>query len=294
MATDLPEAVAGVGAIAGLYDGYVLDLWGVLHDGVAAYPGAPEALRRLRGAGARIVLLSNSPGRRAGVAARMERMGIGPDLYDALVTSGEETFLALRDRPDAFHAALGRRIFHLGPPPDRHLFEGLEGFEVLDRPDGAELCVVTGTADADARAGDFDAELSACLARGLPMLCANPDLVVIQGGREWLCAGAIAARYEGMGGRVAWHGKPHPAVYRRALGLLGVADSSRVLAVGDSLRTDVAGAAAAGVDCLFVTRGVHRDALGLRDGGTAAPERMAALLDGAPHRPRWSAPAFAW
>jgi len=293
MASDLPAAVEGIAALADRYDGFVLDLWGVLHDGVRAYPGAADALARLRDAGRRVVLLSNSPGRRASVAAKMERMGIGPCLYDGLVTSGEETFLALRDRPDAFHAGLGRRIHHIGPAPDAHVFEGLEGYAFADAPADADLAVVTG-ADADATIDDFREVLAACLAAGLPMVCANPDLTVVHGGRDWLCAGAVAARYAEMGGRVAWHGKPHPPVYRRCLDLLGGMAPGNVLAAGDSLRTDVAGAAGAGIDCLFVTQGIHRDELGVRDGGTAAPERIAALLERHPHRPRWTAPSFVW
>jgi HAD superfamily hydrolase (TIGR01459 family) len=289
----LPPIVAGVAAVADAYDGFVIDLWGVLHDGVAAYPGAVDALTRLRAAGRRIVLLSNSPGRRASVADRMAALGVGPDLYDALITSGETTYEALRDRPDAAHRALGRRVYLLGPPRDDAILADLPGIVRVRDPAAADFIVNTGADAPDETAELYDPVLDAGLARDLPMVCANPDLEVMVGDRMAICAGLIAQRYAVRGGRVIWHGKPHPGVYARCRAILGLPDD-RVLAIGDTLRTDVAGAKAAGFAAALVTVGIHRDALGTHDGRPPEPARLAALLADATHRPDVVLPRFSW
>ena len=291
--TLLPPILPGVAALAGTHDGFVVDLWGVLHDGVAAYPGAVDALSRLRAAGKRIVLLSNSPGRRAGVAARMADLGIVPDLYDDLVTSGETTHTALRERPDDAHRALGTRAYLLGPPRDAGILEGLPGIVRTDDPALADFIVNTGADGIDETADLYDPVLDAGLARDLPMVCANPDLEVMVGERMAICAGLIAERYAARGGRVLWHGKPHPGVYARCREILRMPDA-RVMAVGDTLRTDVAGAKAAGFAAALVTGGIHRDELATRDGGPPDPERLAALLARATHGPDAVLARFVW
>ena len=136
--------------------------------------------------------------------------------------------------------------------------------------------------------------LEACIAHRLPMLCANPDLVVLVGERMVTCAGTLAARYEAMGGDVFYHGKPHAPVYDRCLTLMGIADKRRILAVGDSLRTDVAGANAAGIDCALVTGGIHREELGGAWGEPADPERLAAAIEATGHLPTWAIPHLVW
>jgi HAD superfamily hydrolase (TIGR01459 family) len=289
----LPPILPGVAALADAHDGFVLDLWGVLHDGVAAYPGAVDALARLRAAGKRIVLLSNSPGRRASVAARMATLGVVPDLYDALVTSGETAHAAMRDRPDDAHRALGRRAYLLGPPRDAGILEGLPGIARVASPQDADFIVNTGADAIEETADLYDPVLDAGLARDLPMVCANPDLEVMVGDRMAICAGLIAERYAARGGRVIWHGKPHPGVYAICRAILAMPDA-RVMAVGDTLRTDVAGARAAGFAAALVTVGIHRDDLGTHDGRPPEPARLAALLARAACRPDVVLPRFVW
>ncbi len=249
----------GFSSLAARYDGFILDLWGVIHDGVSPYPGAVDCLRRLREAGKRVVLLSNAP-RRAHIAAEaMRGMGIAEDLYTGIVTSGEVTHILLRDRPLPDYAALGRRLYHLGPERDRNVFADLD-LETVARPADAEFFLNTGPDDtrSPTSIAPYEAELRASLEAGLPMVCANPDLEVIRGGARLICAGALALRYEELGGTVLWVGKPDPAVYRPVLDLLGV-PRDRVLAVGDSLRTDIAGARAAEVDSCWVLGGIHAE-----------------------------------
>ena len=278
----------GFAAVASRYDGFILDLWGVIHDGVAPYPGAIDMLRRLAVAGKPAVLLSNAP-RRAQVAqAGMRRMGIADSLYTGILTSGEVTYRMLRDRTDPFFATLGRRVYHLGPERDRNVIEGLD-LEPVARPEDAGFVLNTGPDDerSPTDPAAFDDVLRACFAAGLPMLCANPDLVVIRSGERVICAGLLTQRYEALGGIARWVGKPDPAVYGPVLDMLGVAPS-RVLAVGDSLRTDIAGAAGVGIDACWVLGGIHAAELG---GDTAAAERAARLAGLAPVA---AMPAFVW
>jgi HAD superfamily hydrolase (TIGR01459 family) len=259
------QHLTGFAPLADRYDGFILDLWGVIHDGVTLYPGAIDCLRRLRAAGKRSVLLSNAPRRAAVAQAAMRGMGIEDELYTAIVTSGEATHGALRDRPDAWWAALGRLVFHLGPERDRNVMAGL-ALECRDRPRDAEFVLNTGPDDehdpTDAAA--FDAVLRDCARHRLPMVCANPDLEVIRGGTRIICAGLLAQRYAALGGDVRSVGKPDPAIYGSVLELLKVSPD-RVLAVGDSLRTDIAGAQAAGLAACWVLGGIHAERVGNPD-----------------------------
>ena len=285
--------VPGLSALADRFDGFVLDLWGVLHDGVTAYPGAVECLRRLRAAGKRVAILSNAPRRASEVARRSAELRILPELYDVIHSSGEETWLHLKERPDAFHRGLGRAAFHLGPVRDRGLLEGLDLAETTDIGK-ASFLLNTGAHLAQSEVADYDPVLEPAARRRLPMVCANPDLEVIRGGLREICAGMLALRYEELGGTVRYHGKPHESVYRRVLPELGIADPGRVLAVGDSLRTDIAGAHRAGIQALLVTGGIHAEELGIAAGGHPDPAQLAKICARAGERPDMAAPAFVW
>jgi HAD superfamily hydrolase (TIGR01459 family) len=277
----------GFAPLAARYAGFIVDLWGVVHDGVAPYPGAAECLRRLREAGKRVVLLSNAPRRAAAAAAGMAAMGLGPDLYDAIITSGEVTHALLRDRDDGAFAALGTRLYHVGPERDRNVFEGL-ALEPVATPAAADFVLNTGPDDTRSPTDIalWEEELRACRAAGLPMVCANPDLEVIRGGQRVICAGALALRYAELGGRVIWVGKPHPLVYRPVFAALAV-PRAEVLAVGDALRTDIAGAAAVGVDACWVLGGIHAAKL-----ASPAEAETATRLAGL--APVAALPAFRW
>ncbi len=274
--------------IAGGYDGFILDLWGVIHDGVTPYPGAAACLAALQAAGKRVVLLSNAP-RRAHVAQEaMRGMGLADDLYTDIMTSGEATHRMLRDRDDAWFAGLGNQVFHLGPERDRNVIERLELARV-DDPAAASFVLNTGPDDlhSNTELVDHEPALQACLAAGLPMICANPDFEVIRGGARVICAGLLTARYEALGGTARWIGKPDPAIYGPVMDMLGL-DRGRVLAVGDALRTDIAGAKAAGIDSCWVLGGIHAAELGDAPG---AVDDAAAALGLAPVA---CLPAFVW
>lgn len=283
----------GLAALAPGYDGFILDLWGVVHDGVAPLPGALDCLSALLAAGKRIVLLSNAPRRSDDVIRRITRIGVPRGLYHHVMSSGEEAWQYLKRRDDPFYRVLGRRCLHIGSERDIEIRDGLD-LDFVEDAATADFILNTGPAGWDDTVDDYAPLLWPALGRDLPMVCANPDLVVNHGERLALCAGALAQHYEKEGGRVRWHGKPYPSVYETSLGLLGVADRRRILAVGDSLRTDIAGAAAAGLDSLLILGGIHAEEFGVAGGGEPDLGRVAAALERGPWRPIAAARRFAW
>ena len=255
----------GLAALAERTDLILCDVWGVLHDGTRAHPGAGDALIRFRGLPGdrprRVVLVSNAPRPWAGVRAILDGYGVPREAYDAILTSGDLTAGLVAAHP-------GVRLHHLGPERDLPIYEGLDA-RLVD-PDAAELVVCTGLFDDDTEtAEDYRDRLAAFRARDVPMICANPDLVVERAGRLIPCAGVLAAAYAGIGGRVTYAGKPHRPVYDAALAKAGALDgrepppNARVLAVGDAIRTDIAGAAGVGIPSLLVARGIHAEELGV-------------------------------
>jgi HAD superfamily hydrolase (TIGR01459 family) len=285
--------VAGIGVLAPRYDGFIVDLWGVVHDGSAPLPGALSALYGLAAAGKRVVLLSNAPRRADDVIARIAAIGVPRDSYRAVMSSGEEAWQCLHRRTDPFYRGLGRRCLHIGSERDLEIRAGLD-LEFVDAPEAADFILDTGPAGWDDTLEDYLPVLRRALAGDLPMVCANPDLVVVHRGKPALCAGALAQWYAAEGGRVRWHGKPDPSVFDACLDLIGIADRRRLLAVGDSLRTDIAGAAAAGIDSLFILGGIHAEEFGTIAERDPDLDRVAATLRGGGYCPTAVARRFCW
>ena len=287
------QVIGGLRELAPHYDGFILDLWGVIHDGVAPMPGAVDCLRSLMESDKRIILLSNAPRRADDVVRRITRIGVPAGLYHHVMSSGEEAWQHLRRRDDPFYAALGRRCLHIGSERDIEIRHGLD-LEFVDTAEEAEFVLNTGPAGWDDRLEDYEPILQLALDRNLPMICANPDIVVMHGNQLALCAGALAKWYEEAGGRVRWHGKPFRSVYDTCVELLGIDDCSRILAVGDSVRTDIAGAAGAGIDSLLIAGGIHAEEFGTA--GDRAPdlERIEAVLRAGAYNPVGVARRFSW
>lgn len=285
-------AISGLSELAPRYDAIFCDVWGVLIDGVRCFPGAAGALRAFRWQGGRVALITNASRPSAEVTLQLDGLGVPRDCWDAVVSAGE---LTLRE----IVARRGQACFHLGPAQDRGLFEAAA--LILGAPprqaslETAGYVVCTGLVD-DQREEprDYDERLRAMLGRGLTMLCANPDVVVEVGGRRLYCAGALARRYETMGGRVLTFGKPHGAIYDAARAALDARERSlRALAIGDGAETDLAGAGRAGIDCLFLTEGVHREEI--RDAaGALDPEALERLFLHAKARPVAMAGELVW
>ena len=282
--------VAGLAPLAERYDAYLVDLWGCLHDGVRPFPAALDALERLRaGGGKRVCFLSNGPRRIASLIRRLDDMGVPQSLYDAVMSSGESAWAALKHRDDPWHARLGRRCLHVGPERDNDVREG-NGLDIVERVEDADFILCTGIDGWDETVADYEPLLAAGAARGLPMVCANPDLVVHIGEKLSLCAGSLAVRYVELGGDVAWHGKPDGAVFARALEALGDPDPARALMIGDGLRTDIAGGNAYGIDTLFLSGGIHAGEVG----APPDPARLAARSAELGVRPTWATTALRW
>jgi HAD superfamily hydrolase (TIGR01459 family) len=292
LSTEVPF-YPGLSAVAGRYDAFIIDLWGVMHDGLQAYPAAVEALRQLRVAGKRTVILSNAPRRAAVIARRNAEIGIPEDLADHLLSSGEDAWQHLKTRPDAWYRALGRRCYHLGPERDLGMREGLD-LDFVDSLAAADFILNTGALNDTDEVATYRDFLDEGLARGLPMICANPDLIVMRGEAMEICAGALALDYEQKGGEVRWHGKPHPEVYRSCFALLEGIAPSRIAAIGDSLRTDVAGAEASGIASIFIAGGIHGEELNVDDKGRIDAEAYRAFIEAAEWKPTAALPFMRW
>jgi HAD superfamily hydrolase (TIGR01459 family) len=257
--------VEGLDGLAARYDLILCDIWGVLHNGLVAFAPASEALMRFRSGGGRVVLVSNAPRPASGVASQLDRVGVPRTAWDAIVTSGDLTRAAVIERK-------GQIVHHLGPERDLPIFEGLD-VEFGD-VESADYVVCSGFHDDERETvEDYRDLLRRMRARDLWMICANPDMVVERGDRLVPCAGTLAATYQEIGGRVFYAGKPHRPVYEAALALAAklrggeAVPLHRVLAIGDAMRTDIAGAAAFGIHSLLVARGIHAIELGLEAGG---------------------------
>jgi len=256
--------VGGLSDIAGEYRVILCDVWGVIHNGVKAFEKAGEALYRFRASGGRVVLLTNSPNPSRLVARQFKRLGVSGGAFDALLSSGDITVSLLIERGDA-------GLFRIGPPEETALFDevlALRGKAPRLVPlKQAQFVLCIGLVDpSHEKPADYDAFLSPMRARNLELICANPDIVVEDGGKLFYCAGAIAERYAAVGGRVIQAGKPYAPIYARALELARgpggeTIDPSQVLVIGDAMRTDIKGAHLQGFDSLFVTSGIHREDL---------------------------------
>ena len=286
-----PRPIHGLRDLAADYDGYVLDLWGVVHDGVAPYPGVLDCMARLVEARKRVVLLSNAPRRADDVVRRIAAIGVPAGLYHAVMSSGEEAWQYLKRRDDPFYAALGWNCLHICSDRDLEIREGL-GLAYVETPREADFILNTGPAGWDDTIEDYAPILAASRERGLKMVCANPDLTVMHGAKLALCAGALAVHYEKIGGAVRWHGKPHRSVYESCFALLDGVDRARILAIGDSLRTDIAGANGAGIDSLLIAGGLHANEFA--PGGRLDLARIAAAAETAGVRPSAVAYRFNW
>lgn len=236
------------------YAAWLVDIWGVMHNGHRAHAGAVAATRSFRGQGGVVVLLSNAPRPSAAVEEQLRRLGVPDDAYDAIVTSGDLTRHELAKHGNA-------KVFHLGPERDRPIFEDVA--VRLVAPEDAELVVCTGLFDDETETpADYAALLGGLASRELSMICANPDHLVERGDRLVWCAGALAALYEGHGGSVVYAGKPHAPIYQLAFDTVGKLAGRpvplrEILAIGDGVMTDIAGATGLGLGSVFVASGLH-------------------------------------
>jgi HAD superfamily hydrolase (TIGR01459 family) len=253
--------ISGLSAISDRYDAILCDIWGVLHNGVASFAAASEALVSFRRGGKAVVLISNAPRPSPPIQRQVLKLGVSLEAFDSVVTSGDVTIGLMKQQG-------GDRILHIGPERDLSLLDAAAA-ATGSRPqlvplEAAQYALCTGLRNDETETlEDYETELRAMASRGLTMICANPDIVIHRGETLIYCAGALARRYDELGGLVIYAGKPHAPIYDRALALAeqirgARVDERRVLAIGDGMKTDIVGATRAGLDALFVTGGIHR------------------------------------
>jgi HAD superfamily hydrolase (TIGR01459 family) len=267
MSLSAPPFTPHFSSLAAAYDVVLCDVWGVVHNSLVASTDACTALTRFRQQGGTVILITNAPRPAAVVMTTLDDLAVPRAAYDAIVSSGDVTRAVIAARA-------GERVFHVGPPRDVPMFEGLDA--PLAPIESADYVVCSGLFDDTTETPqDYVALIAAMRERDLPMVCANPDIVVERGDELVYCAGAIADLYAAGGGSVLYAGKPYRPIYQQALAAARAArgcdtEPARLLAIGDSVRTDLKGAAAFGIDCLFVTDGIHAEELGGRDRPNAA------------------------
>jgi HAD superfamily hydrolase (TIGR01459 family) len=267
MSISTPPFTTHFSTLASAYDVVLCDVWGVVHNSVVAFTDACSALTRFRRQGGTVVLITNAPRPSQVVMTILDGLEVPRAAYDAIVSSGDVTRAIIAARA-------GERIFHVGPGRDVPMFEGLDA--PLVPVERADYVVCSGLFDDTTESPqDYSALIAAMRGRDLAMVCANPDIVVERGDKLVYCAGAIADLYAAAGGNVLYAGKPYRPIYERAVAVAHSVrgrgtEPARLLAIGDSVRTDLKGAAAFGIDCLFVTGGIHAEELGGRDRPNAA------------------------
>jgi len=285
----MTRIISNLAEISDQYDALYCDLWGCVHDGVRAFPEAVAAMRAFRAKGGTVLLLTNSPRPRAGVALQIERMGVPDDAWDVIATSGDSARAAM------YQGVVGSKIWHIGEAHDAPFFDQMDlirdGVDIqkVDLNE-AEGIVCTGPFDPLADPSVMRPQFLLAKTKGLKLLCANPDIVVDRGDtREW-CAGALAQLYTEMGGESLYFGKPHPPIYdlaRRRMAQLGrELPDDRILAIGDGIRTDVLGGLGETIDTLFITGGLAREETGTTD--QPDPSKLARFLTEAELEPQFS------
>lgn len=287
------RALAGMAELMAGHDAFIIDQWGVLHDGHAPYPGAIDCLRRIRAAGKAVVMLSNSGKRGEDNARLVAQMGFARDLFDAVVCAGDDARDAVLHDPDPFYRTLGPRCLLIARPEDRNLADELGRQLVGDVEQADFLLVLSMNAPVQSLAL-WELTLARAAARGLPMVCGNPDLARVSASGELFEApGLLARRYAALGGAVRLHGKPSPRIYKTCLRALPY-PHHRIACVGDSLLHDVVGAAGAGLPSVFVASGVHREELRIAFGRTPDPAACERLYAQFGARPDYLVPTFRW
>ncbi|WP_298376138.1 TIGR01459 family HAD-type hydrolase [uncultured Bradyrhizobium sp.] len=282
--------IAGLHAIADRFDHVLLDQWGTLHEGLAVFPAALDCVARLREAGKRILILSNSGKRASSNQRGLAALGLPPEAYDGVLSSGEVTWRGLHAREQAPFADLGRACFLISRDGDRSIVEGADLVVVSTMRD-ADFILLGGLDDDAAEPERWRAQLMAAAARQLPMLCANPDLVMFGAAGLIPAPGALAAFYQSLGGTVLFVGKPYPPMFAAARDRLGHPPPDRILVIGDSLDHDIAGGRAAGMLTLLIGSGAHRATLSQ---ASDLPQAIKTAAGVAARMPHWTMDHLTW
>jgi HAD superfamily hydrolase (TIGR01459 family) len=281
----MTTSIAGLREIADRFDHVLLDQWGTVHEGKAVFPEARDCIRAMRAAGKKVIILSNSGRRSDDNTERLADLGLPPEEHDGVLTSGEVTWHGLRKRAAPPFNQLGRHALLIARGNALSMVEGLD-FVAVTNPARADFIWLAGLDDLATDPEDWRQEMEGYAGRGLPMLCANPDITMFTGKGLLPAPGALARLYSQLGGAVHYVGKPHPAIFDAALRQLDDPKPARVLMVGDSLDHDVEGGRRAGMLTVLITAGVHAKAL---EGATIRD-----LAGDATREPDWAMPRLRW
>lgn len=247
--------IKGISEISDNYDHFIIDLWGVLHDGTAPYPNSLETLKKLRKQKKSIILLSNAPRRASKAREKLDELGFSKDLYDYLLTSGEVTYKFAKNEIE------GENYIYIGPEKDRDILQ-MSGKNEVSETEEADFAIATGFEGFGSVFEEKKEQLDKCLEAGLTLICANPDKKVVnQKGEEQICAGLMADYYKKHGGKVEYFGKPYPRSYQECKYFFGNPENDRICTIGDSFHTDIEGGNRAGTKTLLVTGGIHKNDL---------------------------------
>lgn len=257
-----------------LYDYFIFDVWGVVHDGSAAYSGVVEAIDFLRQKNKKICFLSNAPRRAFKVGEVLKKYGISSDFYDFILTSGEALYRDLEKNQQRNFDQFGKKYFYIGPQKDLDLLDGL-AYEITQSAKQASFAITTGFDHDESTLAEKMPQLLAAKDANLTLICANPDLIVVkQNGKELLCAGVLAKEYKKLGGTVIYYGKPYSSVYETVCKIFDCFDKNKMVAIGDGLETDIQGANDFGIDSILITGGILSNQLQVKYGEKADKNKL--------------------
>lgn len=285
----------GISELCDSYSGYLLDQWGVLHDGVKPYDGVMEALTELKARHKQIIVLSNSGKRAEDNAKRMQALGFDLNLFDHIITSGELTWLGLKERKSGVFEGLGDKCLLISRGNDASFIDGLD-LQIVSKAEDATFILVSGMDDPPKgrTVADLEPMLRVGVQKKLKMICANPDLQALIGASAHAGAGAVAKRYEEFGGVVRYIGKPFPPIFRHAQSLFKDVLPSTTVVIGDSLPQDIMGGVNCGLDTCLVATGVHAAAFRAVKGRDDCHKVLRALGTNFGVRPNFWIPKFHW
>ncbi len=276
------------------YDGFIMDQWGVLHNGVQPYESVIDTLNHLRQRKKQVIILSNSAKRADDNIERLKKLGIKSTLYKEVVTAGEVTWQGLREQKETPFKGLGQKCYLISRPDDFALLEGLD-IDVVKDIEDANFILITGIDTNVLKIEDLDPVFKRAVVKRLPAICANPDMVTVYGHERAIGPGAVAKRYHELGGMAHLIGKPHKTIFRHCLGMFDKLIPSRILMIGDSMQHDIAGATAVDIDTAFITQGIHSNSFkpGMSvEQKRKAMEHLAQVYGGI--RPTWVLDSLVW
>lgn len=276
------------------YDGFILDQWGVLHNGLQPYDSVIDSLNHLKARKKQVIILSNSAKRSNDNIERLKKLGIKAGQYKHVVTAGEVTWQGLKEQKDAPFKGLGKKCYLVSRPDDKSLLEGLD-IETVTEIEQAQFILITSFDSPHMKVEDLDPVFKKAAAKRIPAICANPDTITVYGHERAIGPGAIANRYHELGGAVHYIGKPHKTIFRYCLSLFENVIPSRILVIGDSIQHDIAGGVAVDVDTAFITSGIHASAFkpGMSpEQKRKAMEQLALAYGGI--RPTWVLDGLVW